>query len=82
MGHILMGNGNGATLPPDEFGLTARQWETLRWAAEGKRNGAIATIMNCKPCTVTKHLYHAFQKIGVETRTEAALWYHEQKRPA
>jgi DNA-binding CsgD family transcriptional regulator len=55
--------------------LTIREHEVLRWVAEGKANGDIGRILGCSEGTVKKHLQHIFPKLGVETRTPAAIAY-------
>jgi DNA-binding NarL/FixJ family response regulator len=54
------------------FGLTAREAEVLYWVTQGKTNRDIGDILGTSPRTVTKHLEHVFEKLGVETRTAAA----------
>jgi DNA-binding NarL/FixJ family response regulator len=54
------------------FRLTARESEVLYWVVKGKTNRDIGDILGLSPRTVTKHLEHVFQKLGVETRTAAA----------
>lgn len=61
-----------ATLAED-FGLTPREREILRWLAAGKSNAEIAAILDIRPRTVHKHLEHVFRKLGVENRTAAVL---------
>ena len=55
------------------LGLTPREAETLYWVTQGKTNPEIAIICGLSARTVQKHLEHIFQKLGVETRTAAAL---------
>ena len=52
--------------------LTPRETEVLYWLARGKTNRDIADICGMKPRTVTKHVEHIFDKLGVETRAAAA----------
>jgi len=52
--------------------LTAREAEVLYWVVKGKTNRDIGDILGTSPKTVTKHLEHVFEKLGVETRTAAA----------
>ena len=52
--------------------LTAREAEVLYWVVQGKTNRDIGEILGTSPRTVTKHLEHVFEKLGVETRTAAA----------
>lgn len=54
-------------------GLTPRETEVLHWVAEGKTNPEIGIILQTSPRTVQKHVEHIFQKLGVETRTTAAV---------
>ena len=53
--------------------LTPRVAEVLLWVAQGKTNGDIATILGISESTVKKHLLEIFAKLGVETRSAAAL---------
>ena len=54
------------------LGLTLRESEVLYWVVKGKTNRDIGDILGTSPRTVTKHLEHVFEKLGVETRTAAA----------
>ena len=53
--------------------LTKRESEVLALVTAGKTNADIATILDISPRTVQKHLEHIFDKLGVETRTAAAV---------
>lgn len=53
--------------------LTDREAETLVWVAQGKSNADIAAILGNSEKTVKKTLGHIFEKLGVESRTAAAL---------
>ena len=59
--------------PLQRLGLTAREAEVLLWVTQGKTSPDIGMILNCRTATVNKHLEHIFTKLGVETRTAAAL---------
>ena len=52
-----------------------REHEVLHWVAEGKANGDIGRIIGCSEGTVKKRLQRIFPKLGVETRTAAAIAY-------
>jgi DNA-binding CsgD family transcriptional regulator len=52
--------------------LTAREAEVLYWVVKGRTNRDIGDILGTSPRTITKHLEHVFEKLGVETRTAAA----------
>ena len=53
--------------------LTPREREVLDWVAAGKTNRDIAAILEASPRTVEKHLERIYEKLGVETRTAAAM---------
>ena len=53
--------------------LTEREREILAFLPAGKTNAEIAILLGISARTVQKHLEHVFQKLGVETRTAAAL---------
>jgi DNA-binding CsgD family transcriptional regulator len=54
------------------LGLTQRETEVISLAAEGRTNREIADLLGISPLTVRKHLEHAYPKLGVGNRTEAA----------
>jgi DNA-binding CsgD family transcriptional regulator len=53
--------------------LTSREQEVLVLVADGKTNGQIAGRLSLSPRTVQKHLEHIYDKVGVRTRTAAAM---------
>jgi DNA-binding CsgD family transcriptional regulator len=53
--------------------ITERERQILALVAAGKTNAEIASVLSISPRTVQKHLEHIFQKLGVETRTAAAV---------
>lgn len=55
------------------LGLTAREAEVLFWIAHGKTGAEIAAILETTLATVKKHTEHVFDKLGVDSRTAAAL---------
>ena len=57
----------------EKLGLTEREAETLLWVAQGKSNGDVAAILGNSEKTVKKTLGHIFEKLGLESRTAAAL---------
>jgi DNA-binding CsgD family transcriptional regulator len=56
-----------------QLSLTEREREILALVAAGKTNAEIAIVLAISARTVQKHLEHIFQKLGVETRTAAAV---------
>ena len=59
--------------PLMSLGLTGRQAEVLYWIAQGKTSPEIAVLLGSALKTVKKHLQRIYDKLGVETRTAAAL---------
>ena len=59
------------TTAREEYDLTCREVEVLRWVACGKTNKQIAALLVVSPNTVRTHLEHAYRKLGVHTRTAA-----------
>jgi DNA-binding CsgD family transcriptional regulator len=55
------------------LGLTRRETEVLAWVAAGKTNAQIAEVLSIAPGTVKKHLEHIYEKLGVSSRTDAAV---------
>jgi HD-GYP domain-containing protein (c-di-GMP phosphodiesterase class II) len=63
--------GRRAVLPS---GLTRREAEVLVLLARGLSNPEIASKLTISRKTVSSHLEHIYTKIGVNSRTEAALY--------
>ena len=55
-------------------GLTAREAEVLVRLGQGRSNPEIAAELHVSRKTVSSHLEHIYAKLGVKTRTEAALF--------
>ena len=53
--------------------LNDREIETLTWVARGKTSLEISQILNLSKRTVDFHIDNARNKLGVSTRTEAAI---------
>jgi len=58
--------------------LTPREEEVLALVGEGLANKQIARRLGISEKTVKAHLTSVFQRIGVQSRTEAALWAHQR----
>ncbi len=63
-------------------GLTNRERQVLTCVAEGKPNKIIANSLGLSEHTVKLHIHHVISKLGVNNRTEAAVWFLEQSRMA
>ncbi|MGE5691458.1 MAG: LuxR C-terminal-related transcriptional regulator, partial [Pseudomonadota bacterium] len=57
--------------------LTRREIEVLNLVAEGASNTEIAQRLFISEATVKAHLQHIFDKLGVRTRTQAAIRYKD-----
>ncbi len=55
-------------------GLTAREAEVIVRLGQGRSNAQIAAELHVSRKTVSSHLEHIYAKLGVQTRTEAALF--------
>ena len=54
--------------------LTYQEQRVLAMVAKGFRNSKIAAELVISPRTVENHLYHIFDKLGVSSRTQAAIY--------
>ncbi len=59
------------------YGLSPREIELLSLIAQAKTNKEIGIILNISLHTVRKHLEHIYIKLGVYSRTGAAIWFFE-----
>lgn len=62
-----------APSPRSRSGLSPREREVLGLIGQGLTNRAIATTLFITESTVKVHVLHIFEKLGVRSRTEAAL---------
>ena len=67
-----------ATAPRCPAGLTRREVEVLVLLVRGCSNPTIAAELTISRKTVSSHLEHIYAKLGVSTRTEAALFAMHQ----
>ena len=56
------------------MGISAREAEILALVARGLSNREVASRLFLAPKTVSNHVEHIYTKLGVRTRTEAALF--------
>jgi DNA-binding NarL/FixJ family response regulator len=67
--------------------LTPRELDVIRLVAEGLSNKEIGQLLAISPRTVNFHLDNLFAKLGVRSRTEAAIlalrqgWVERKLRP-
>ena len=70
---------NGALSTPRiaaevDMPLTERECEVLVGIAKGQTNHEIGAVLQISRETVKEHVQHIFRKIGMNDRTQAALW--------
>jgi DNA-binding CsgD family transcriptional regulator len=77
LGHLYRLSGLTGCGPPEAVdrttSLTVREREVLDWLTAGKTDKDIAAILGISPRTVQKHSQKIYEKLGVETRTAAAM---------
>jgi len=61
-------------VPRESVGLTKREVEILRLAAEGHSNSQLAKMLWVTEQTVKFHLSNIYRKLDVTNRTEASRW--------
>ncbi len=66
----LPGAGDGSR---DDLGLTDRELDVLRLVVDGRTNKSIADELFLSERTVHRHVSSIFDKLGVHSRTQAAL---------
>ncbi len=62
-----------------EVPLTQREFEVLKHMAGGHTNKEIAKMLHISYETVKEHVQHILRKIGVNDRTQAAVWAVRQE---
>jgi len=67
-----------AQAPAPHESLTEREMEVLKLLAQGMSNQEIADKLFIGVKTVKYHITNIFSKLGVEDRTQAAIYAHKQ----
>jgi DNA-binding CsgD family transcriptional regulator len=57
----------------EQFGLSPRERDVVRWLMAGKADRDIAELLGISVRTVHKHLQRIYEKLGVENRTAAVM---------
>jgi DNA-binding NarL/FixJ family response regulator len=63
-----------SSTPARSYGLTPREIEVIALVTEGCSNKDIAQRLNITEDTVKRHLTNIFDKVGMSTRLELALF--------
>jgi LuxR family maltose regulon positive regulatory protein len=61
---------------PTSSGLSARETEVLELIARGQSNKIIARTLDISPHTVKRHVANILDKLALQSRGEAAAWWH------
>lgn len=64
--------------PRVPHGLSDRELDVSRFLARGKTNKEIAELLGISVRTVHNHVAHIFDKLGVHSRSGAAIWLVER----
>jgi len=64
---------------PGVDALIENEQPLLEWIANGFPGREIANMPGLAEKTVRNHLTRVFEKLGVATRTEAALWFEKRR---
>ena len=59
-------------------GLTEREWQVLERIAAGDSNKLIARTLDLSLFTVKRHVANIFDKLALNSRTQAAVWMRAQ----
>ena len=59
--------------------LSARELEVLRLIAAGDSNKLIARAFDLSPHTVKRHVANILDKLGVQSRGQAAAWFNKRR---
>jgi len=60
-------------------GLSPRELDVLKLIAAGDSNKLIARAYDLSPHTVKRHVANILDKLGVQSRGQAAAWYNERR---
>ena len=71
---LVRGRASERSQFPHDMGISERELEILRFAAIGLRNKEIAERLVLSQRTIEGHLSHVFNKLGVNSRTEAVVY--------
>lgn len=62
--------------------LSAREQEVTALLAEGMSNTQLAETLSVSEQTIKRHMSNIFDKTGLESRLELALWWMRERIPA
>lgn len=59
--------------------LTKREREVLHWVHQGLKNRDIGEKLGTSEVTIKNYVKNVFDKIGVSSRLEAAMWVEHRR---
>ena len=65
--------------PDGQQALSEREHEVLARVAAGDSNKLIARAFDLSPHTVKRHVANILDKLGVQSRGQAAAWYRSNR---
>jgi len=71
-------NGDHPSIHPEQFGLTQREHEIITCIATGNSNKEIAEQLFISEKTVKNHVSSILRKMGLEDRTQVAVYAYRQ----
>jgi len=71
--------GAGASVLAAGEALSPRELDVLKLIAAGDSNKLIARAFDLSPHTVKRHVANILDKLGVQSRGQAAAWYNERR---
>jgi DNA-binding NarL/FixJ family response regulator len=74
VGRVRAGNDAAQRTDSDGLALTARELEVIRLIADGADNAAIGSALSISKHTVKQYVTNIFEKLGVQSRVEAAVY--------
>lgn len=72
--HVRADNHAAAQATGEEYALTERELEVMRMIVDGADNAAIGRALSISRHTVKQHVTNIFEKLGVESRVQAAVY--------
>jgi DNA-binding NarL/FixJ family response regulator len=77
--HAFAGRATAGRHPAELDLLTPRETDVLRWLARGRSNAEIARELYLSEATVKTHVAHILAKLGLASRTQAAVLAYETR---
>lgn len=76
---VILATAAEAPEPPGDP-LTDREWDVLEYVEQGMSNKQIALQLSISTTTVRTHVSNVLRKLGLENRTQLALYARDNKR--